>query len=710
VLESFTAFPHAQAAAAAGPDSIALVKATANFLATVKMQPYRGRDFLPEEQQPGSANVVLVSYRYWQSHLAGDPHALGRDLMVNGTPYTIVGILPRDFYFPANGRVDGITPIKADEIIDNRNQSWRTWDTMARMKPGVTIQQVRANLGLLFAASVAEEVFYSGHERLVVAPFLEKIIGNVRLALLVLLGAVGCVLLIACANVANLLLARATTRRREMAVRAALGAGRGALVRLTLIDSVVLALAGGVAGTAVAYGVAQVLLRFAPTDFPRLAAQGISGRMLLFALLCSLATSLLFGLAPAWSAARTQIYEALSQDSQRTTARSRMRSVLVAAEVALSLVLLVGAGLLFQSLWRLQHKNLGFEPASVLTTQISLRGTRLEAAHRDAFAAELRDAMARIPGIEAMALSDSLPPGGGLSHVNFSREGRPLPSRQNPGEEMTVRRVTPEYFAALAIPFKSGRNFTWADRDTAIVNETLVRHFFPNEDPLGRRINIVTAPLTIVGVVADVKNDGLNNPVIPEMYAPLAMDQATRLAGSPGARIVVRSAGSAALSAGLLRQELQRMDSRILATVTTLEQTIYEQTARPRFSSLLFGSFAAAALLLAVIGIYGVIAFTVAARVREIGIRMALGADAWRVLRLVIWDAAAPTLVGIGGGLALSIAGSRYLAAMLYDIRPTDPLTYAAGSGLLLLVSLCASLIPARRATRVDPVAVLRAE
>jgi putative ABC transport system permease protein len=710
VLESFAAFPHTQALAASGTEQIALVRATANFLATVKVQPYRGRDFLAEEQQPGSANVVLISYGYWQGHLAGDSHALGRNLTVDGTPYTIVGILPPDFYFPANRRVDAIAPVKADEAIDNRNQSWRTWDTLARMKPGVSIEQVRAGLAPLFAAAAAKEIVYSGHERLVVVPFLEKITGNVRLTLLALLGAVGCLLLIACTNVANLLLARATTRRCEMAVRAALGAGRAALVRLTLADSLVLALAGGVAGTGVAYGVLQFLRRLAPVDFPRITGLGMSGRMLLFTLLCSLATSLLFGLAPAWSAARAQIHDALSQDSQRATSRTTMRSVLVAAEVALSLALLVGAGLLFQSLWRLQHKNLGFEPASVLTTEISLRGTRFETAHRDAFATELRTALARIPGIEAIALSDSLPPTGGLSHIDFSREGRPLPTLQNPGETMTVRRVTPEYFAALAIPLKRGRNFTPADRDTAIVNETLVRHFFPDEDPIGRRIDLVTSPRTIIGVVADVKNDGLNNPVIPEMDAPLQMDGPVRLAGSPGARVVVRNAGSAALAAGLLRQELKRLDPRILATVNTLEQTLYEQTVRPRFNSLLFGSFAAVALLLAAIGIYGVIAFTVAARAREIGIRMALGADAWRVLRLMLRETAAPTLAGIAAGIALSIALGRYLAAMLYDIRPTDPFTYGAVAALLLLVSLCASLVPARRATRVDPVAVLRTE
>jgi putative ABC transport system permease protein len=583
-----------------------------------------------------------------------------------------------------NQRVDILVPIKMPVDAAQARQTGAGWDTIGRMKPGLGLAQVRANIETLFDASRNfEPRMYKGVQ-LQVMPFQEHLAGPIRTLLMILLGGVTCVLLIACANVANLLLARATTRQREIATRAALGASRFRLVRQLLSESVLISSIGGAAGVFLTLAAVKALKSFAPADFPRIAQVSVDLRVLAFALAAALATGIVFGLAPALSATKPA----------GRFARSGPRAILVAAEIGLSLALLIVASLLFESLWRLQHKNMGFQPEHIVSATISTPRS----------IDDIRHQISSIPRISSIAFSDSLPPGGGINWHTFSREGRPLPTPFFGGDNMTDRHVTPGYFEALGIPLLKGRPFTAADPpNTAIVNQTLVKTFFPDEDPIGKQIDQLSkSPKTIIGIVADSKNAGLNQPSIPEMDCPLPPSAADV--------IVVRTLGDPLLTASALREELHSLDPRMLVTVRTMNQQFDELTARPRFNGLLFGSFAAIALLLAMVGVYGVIAFTVARRTHEIGIRMALGADSLRVVRMILRDALIPTTIGIASGLCAAIAASRYLASLLYDIKPTDPATYILASLALAAVGFAAALIPARRASNVDPMQVLRSE
>jgi predicted permease len=510
----------------------------------------------------------------------------------------------------------------------------------------------------------------------------------VRSVLLILLGGVACVLLIACANVANLLLARATARQREIATRAALGASRFRLIRQLLSESLLIASIGAAAGVFLAIAAVRVLRAAAPADFPRMLEVTVDLRVLAFTLAAALATGVLFGLAPALSATRPVA----------RFARSGPRGVLVATEIGLSLALMIVASLLFESLWRLQHRNIGFQPEHVISATISSPRTTGDISRR----------LAGIPGVSSIAFSDSLHPQGGINWHTFSREGRPLPGPFHRGDNMTDRHVSPGYFEALGIPLLRGRLFTAADApdQTAIVNQTLVDTFFPGEDPIGKKIDLLSkSPKTIVGIVADAKNAGLNQPPMPEMDCPLPPVQT-----NVNLNIVVRTLGDPTLTAATLREELHALDPGMLVTVRTMNQQFDEITARPRFNGLLFGSFAAIALVLAVVGVYGVVSFTVARRTQEIGIRMALGADTGRVVRLILRDALIPTAIGIAAGLCAAAAASRSLASLLYDIKPTDPTTYILASLALASVGFAAALLPARRAARVDPTDSLRHE
>jgi putative ABC transport system permease protein len=669
-----------------GPTSIYAARATANLLDVLEVDPILGRRFLPEESKLGASLPIVISYGLWQAKFAGDPKILEKSVFFDGGSRQVVGVLPKNFHYPGTAQVDALVPVQIDIEGQKDRRVGAAWDTIGRRKAGVSLAQARANFEMLFAATrSAWPKIYRDDVKLVVQPFRDRLTGNVKTVLLILLAGVGCVLLIACANVANLLLARATSRQREIATRAALGASRFRLIRQLLTESLLISTIGGAAGILIAAAAVRALRGIGPEDFPRIAEVTVDVPVLLFALFAALATGMIFGLAPALSATRPIV----------RFARSGPRGVLVAAEIALSLALLIGASLMFQSLWRLQHKNIGFQPERVITASI-WQPLPLD---------EIRRRVASIPGVEVVAFAEGMHPNFGSGSHTFSREGRPLPEGWHRGDNVINGQVSPGYFEALGIPLLRGRSFTPRDGpDTVIVNQTLVRTYFPGEDPIGKKIDLITKPAkTIIGVVANVKNRGLDSLPMPEMDYPL-------LTPPQSIHIIVRTFSDPILTASALRQQLHQLDPRMLVTVRTMNQQFDEITARPRFNGLLFGSFAAIALLLAIVGVYGVISFTVARRTQEIGIRMALGADATRVVRLILSDALIPTLAGITIGLAAAFAASKSLGSVLYDIKPTDPATYILASTALAVVGIAAAFVPARRASRVDPMTVLKIE
>jgi len=690
VFESYAAMGRIRQEPLILPDasvSVMEARVSTNLLDVLEVSPVQGRRFIPEDGRMDAAGPILISYPLYQSKFASDPRILEKSVQFDGGVRRIAGVLPPGFIFPSNQRVDILVPLTLPVDASRARAIGAAWDTIARMKPGIGLAQARANIETLFDASRAfEPRMYKGVQ-LQVMPFQEHLSGPIRSVLLILLGGVACVLLIACANVANLLLARATMRQREIATRSALGASRFRLIRQLLSESILIACIGGGAGVFLAVAAVKILKTFAPADFPRIAEVAVDLRVLAFALFAALATGIVFGLAPALSATKPA----------GRFARSGPRSLLVAAEIGLSLALLIVASLLFESLWRLQHKNIGFLPEHVISATTSTPSS----------IDDIRRRIASIPGISSIAFSDSLPPQPGINYHTFSREGRPLPGPFQRGGNTTDRHVSPAYFETLGIPLLKGRLFSAADPpNTAIVNQTLVKTFFPGEDPMGKQIDQLSkSPKTIIGIVADSKNLDLNQPPIPEMDCPLPPT-----AADVNIRIVVRTVGDPLLTASALREELHSLDPRMLVTVRTMNQQLDELTARPRFNGLLFGSFAAIALLLAMVGVYGVIAFTVARRTHEIGIRMALGADTSRVVRMILRDALIPTTMGIAAGLCAALAASRYLTNLLYDIKPTDPATYILASLALASVGFAAALVPARRAANVDPMQVLRSE
>lgn len=663
------------------PVSVRAVRVTPNILEVLRVSPLLGRGFVAGD----ASTQLLISHALWQTSFAGDPKILEKSVNFDGSQRRIVGVLPPGFTFPSNLHIDALVPLKIPVNGDEARKVGAAWDTIGRLRNSVNFAQARANFETLFAASVAAEPRMYRNVQLRLMPFQERLTGSMRSVLLILLAGVGSVLLIACANVANLLLARATARQREIAIRLALGASRLRLIRQLLTESLLISSIGGAAGVLIATTVVRALRALGPEDFPRIGEITVDLRALAFALVAALVTALIFGLAPALSATRPV----------GRFARSGPLGLLVAVEIALSLTLLIGASLLFQSLWRLQHKNIGFEPGHILTATLSTPRAL----------SEMHSLVAAIPGVETVAFTDSLPPNGGINGHTFSREGRPLPEPFHRGDNMTDRHVTPGYFEAMRVPLLRGRWLTDADPpESAVVNQTLVRLYFPGEDPIGKKIDLLSkAPKTIVGVVADTKNGDLSRAPMPEMDLPLVSAQ-------NGISIILRTFGDPILAASALRQGLHSLDPRMLVTVRTMNQQFDEMTARPRFNGFLFGSFAGIALLLAAVGVYGVISFTVARRTQEIGIRMALGADRNRVIRLVLRDAMVPTAFGIAAGLLGAIAASRSLASLLYDIKPTDPATYILASLALGAVGFAAALLPARRAASVDPMTVLKAE
>jgi putative ABC transport system permease protein len=716
VFESVGAFTGGQVSYTGGeaPEQIPGAQATADFFDTLGARPRLGRTFKPEDERPDAERVAVVSDGFWRRRMGADPAALGRVLTLDGRQYTVVGVMPEGFDFPTQD----MEVWTAFQVRPPSRRGPYFLTGLARVRAGVTLEQARAALNAM------PDPEHQGNppqgERFNMLTVNDYLVGDVRPALLVLLGAVGLVLLIACANVANLLLARAASREREIAVRAALGASRWRLARQLLTESVLLGAAGGFAGLLLSVWGVDALLALSPEGIHRLREAHIDGRVLLFTLGVSLLSGVAFGLAPALQGAGADLNETLKEGGARGSTegrgRRRMRDALVVAEIALALMLLVGAGLLLKSFTRLQNVESGVRAERVLTMQVSLPRARYEEGpKRVEFFRQLLERVRAVPGVESAAATTSLPPDLLTASDNFSVEGRPEP----PGGELPVAdllSVTPEYFRALGVPVVRGRLFTDADREgtppVCVVNETLARQFFAGEDPVGKRLKQGGSDrpgnqfMEIVGVVGDVRYEGLHAKVQPAFYLPYQQSPWFDMS------LVVRTNVSEPRTlAAAVSKEVWALDRDLpVARVATMEELMSRSVAQPRFRTLLVAVFSCVALLLAAVGVYGVMSYAVVRRTHEIGVRVALGARGRDVLRLVVGHGLRLVLAGIGCGLAGALLLTRVMEGMLYGVSAADPATYAVVALLLASVALLACFIPARRATKVDPMVALRYE
>ena len=688
-----------------------VAEASAEFFQVFGVEPVAGRLFSAAEQTLGGAGAVLISYSYWQSHFGANSNALGKAVRMLGRSFNIAGVLPPRFHFP--NETDIWLP-KGVVFGETTSRSAHNYLVVGRLKPDVSLKQAQAQMTAIGARLAQQYPDSNGGESVAVTRMRDAMVHDVRLTLYLLLGAVALVLLIACANVANLLLAKATARTREIAIRAAVGASRGRIVRQLITESLVLALISGAAGLLLAKWGSDALVALAPGNVPRLAETGIDGWVLVFTLGISMAASLLFGLAPALQTTRLDLNETLKQGATRAMGgggAGRMRAALVVVEVALSVVLLAGAGLLIRSFVALQHVALGFRPEHVLVMQTSVPASDLNGARRATrFYRDLLADLAALPGVSAAGATRN-PPGDVFSEGAYFIDHLGKFTNDTPQAVYSV--MTPGALAALGIPLKRGRDFN--DGDTydapfaALINESLARKSFPGQDPLGRTIYCgfdSLKPMRIVGVVGDVRQYGPAAAPWPEIIMPPEQHPGP----STALNVVVRASVAGSALWGPIQRKVRAHSAEVPVKFTSMEDLLAENTAAPRFRTLLLGIFAGIAACLAMAGVYGVVAYTVGQRASEIGLRMALGADTADVLRLVLRQGMALTGIGLAVGLIAAVAATRLVASMLFEVKPSDPATYAAVAVLLGVVSLVASYIPARRAARVDPVSALRQE
>jgi predicted permease len=724
-ITSMTAFDSAMSSCdltESHPLRLSCLEVESNFLSTLGLRPVVGRNFEPDDNRPNAPAVALISSALWQSRFGGDPAAVGKLMSVDGKPVRVVGVLPGNFEMPTLAAADVLFPQHLDWNAQKTSYPGSVLRCFARLKPGVTMEQARAQLQPLFADTLkGAPPQFRNEVHLVVRSLRDRELGDSSLAAWVLLAAVLAVLLIACANVANLLLARSASRQRELAVRAALGAGRGRLMGQALSESLVLALTGGLAGCALGYGLLRVFIGIAPKGLPRLSEAGLDHRVLLFTLAISLACGMAFGMVPALHRAPAQL--ALAGTRSSAASRGFFRQFLVVTQVAISLVLLAGASLLLRSLWKLQNQPLGMRTDSLLMAEMTLGQSRYSQPEQQlGFFDQLESRLRRLPGLTALALSDSMPPGGWEHYriyATIAVRGQPQ-FAEGTGGPVDWRAVSPEYFSALGIPILRGRGFTERDRDPGqhaiILSQTLARRMFPGGDPLGQQLQPgLDGPwYTVIGVAGDVKNDGLAVPASPEYYV------VRRHAGGASADppnyvnhhvfVLLRTGMKAAGMAELVRSDIAALDPTVPVNLDTMRQRVGQMEARPRFDAALLSLFAVLGVLLAAIGIYGVIAYLVAQRTQEIGVRMALGASTGDVLRLVTGKGLVLIVSGSVVGVVAALAVSRLLTSLLFGVRPDDPLTLGGAAGLLVAVALLATYVPARAATRIDPMVALRYE
>ncbi len=689
----------------------------AHFFEVLKAAPLLGRTFRPDENEPGRSRVAVLGHGVWRQRFGSDPRIVGRTLTLDGEPYEVVGVMPEGFGFPSGRELWVPQEYDADFVGDASRGSWFI-SPIGRLKPGAPHEQVARDVGALAARLKRQYPESNAEVGMTSVSLYEQMVGGVRVSLLVLLGAVGLVMLIACANVANLLLARAAAREGEVAVRVALGAGRGRLIRQLLAESVVLALLGGLAGLVLAVWGTGALVALEPQGIPRLGEVRVDATVAAFTLGVSLLAGVLFGLAPAVQVTRSGLFGSLREGGRGAlTGRgsARLRNTLVVAEMALAVMLLAGAGLLIRSFVRLQSVDPGFRTEGALSFTLSLPDAAYRGEpQRAAFYERLQERLAALPGVREAAAVSELPMGGSARFLTFAVEGAdPVQPGREPASQ--ILRATPGYFRAMGIPVERGRAIAPQDRAGAprvmVMNREAARRFFPGRDPVGRRIllalgaDTATVSWEVVGVVGDVRQFGMNEDAQPAMYFP----QAQAPEGSMG--VVLRTAVAPLSVAGAVRREVQELDPDLpVNDLQPLEQLTAESVSQPRFYMLLLTIFAGVALALAAIGIFGVISYGVAQRTREIGVRVALGADPASVLRIVVGGALGLAGLGVGIGLLGALAGTRVLAGLLFGVTATDPATYAGVAALLLGVAALASWLPARAATRVDPAIALRAE
>ena len=690
--------------------SIAGEQVSHEYLGLLGVSPALGRNFTPQDDVPNAPRVVMVSDGFWKTRFGGDRAAVGRVITLNGEPHEIIGVMPAGFRPVLSRMAELWRPLRLN--VANPSRGAIVLRSVARLPPGATLSQAQAAATTL--SRQLEAAHPQSNEKMVfnLMPLHERVVRDVRPALLALLGAVGFVLLIACANIANLLLARGSSRGRELAVRIALGAARGRIVRQLLTESVLLAAIGGVAGVLIGVWAIDGLLALAPESMPRLNEVRLESGVLAFASLVTLLTGVIFGLGPAIQSARAGVTQSLKEGGRGSAGIGgrALRRVLIAVEVAMALILLTGGGLLLRSFVELQEMDLGFKPDNILVGFVNPPRTAYDtSAKRLAFYDQILEKAGALPGVQQAALTSIIPLGGGDTDTSFMIEGR-APARSQSETPVTwYREVSAGYFDLVGIKFLAGRGFQ--EREAApsvVVNEAFVKKYFPNETPIGQRIRFEPEQpaYTIVGVVADVKIGGALEPASRvETYVPYWQLTQGSIA------VVLKSAGNPGALAAPLRQTVASIDRNVpISNVEPLADIVRDSIDQPRFVMSLAAAFALVALALAAIGIYGVMAYTVTQRTTEFGVRMALGAARGEVFRLVLIDALKLTSVGVVLGIGGSLVISRSLAALQYGIRAADPVTVTVTSVALVLVAVVASVIPARRATRVDPIEALRAE
>jgi predicted permease len=701
------------------PEHVDALAITQSTLPMLGVAPMLGRWFAPGEDKAGAAHVVILSYSYWQQRFGGEPSAIGKQLTIDGNSYTVIGVMPQSFAFAPfwSTKAKMWFPLVLHNLDDRGFNSTRAF---ARLAPGVTIGQARAEMAGI--TSRLDKEFPGTNADITVTPLKEKVVGKVQAPLLILLAAVGLVLLIACANVAHMLLARAAARQKEFAVRTAIGASRGRLIRQFLTENLLLSALGGLAGLLLSFWGVRALVALAPAELPRLQSVAIDSRVLAFLIAITALCSVAFGLAPALQSSSVNLSDTLKESGRGTSesaGKSRLRGFLVVSEFALALILLVGAGLLARSFSALRSIDPGFNPHHVLSMVVSVKGSpEFASGPREAFYRGLLERVRALPGVESASAVNHLPIEGDAWGWGYRVADKPLPAPENTPSAI-YRVAAPDYFATMRIPIVMGRaidaNDIMASQHVAVVNQKFANTMWPGENPLGKRLTFNVPPedwLTIVGVSKDAVEYDWSAPADPEVYSAALQNRKFLGADSPDAityiTLVVRTTGEPAALANAVKSLVWIFDKNLpISQLVTMDEVVSTANAEPRFELMLLAVFAAVALCLAAVGIYGVMSYTVSRRTHEIGIRVSLGAGTAEILRLVFREA----LILAGTGLVIGVVGavllSRLMAGILYGVRPTDPVTFVGVAALLLFVAAIATYFPARRAMLVDPMVAI---
>jgi predicted permease len=692
---------------------------SANFFDVLGAAPLLGRDFRWDDEKPGNRTVML-SYSLWQSQFGSAKDVAGTSIRMDGHNYIVAGVMPKEFRFPLEGPAPALWKSLADDADGNNpmtgQRGFDALDVIGRLKPGVTLAQAKADLSLI-AGDLARQ--YPDNNKpftsALAEPELEHMTGDTKPALRVLFGAVMMVLLIVCANVAGLLLARGSRRSPEFALRAAIGASRAAIIRQLLVESVTLSLCGGAAGVALAVGLVRAILKLMPLDIPRMEGASVDAGALVFVLAVSLVSGLLFGVFPVWRMSRSAPGLALREGSRAVSAsggKHRIQNVLVVVQTAIGMVLLIGSGLLMRSFIRILNVDPGFEPKHVLTSRIGVSFETLKHDQHFLFYQQLLARISALPGVQSASAGWPLPMSDNAAHVSFNIEGQPVAKGDEPSESLGV--VMPAYFETMQIPLVSGRGFS--DRDgvagppTIVINQAFARKYFSRVNPVGQHIQVRVGddvfdhPMReVVGVVGDIKRKGLTADADPQYYLPYAQSVITN------PYLIVRTVGDPTSMEGAINAAVHEFDKSVpVYQVATMDDYISKSAAQPRFQAFLLTSFAGIALVLVAIGLYGLLSYMVVQRTLEIGLRMALGAQRAQVLGMIVRRGLTLALIGVSTGLVISAVITRLMSRMLFHIQPTDPVTFASTAALLILVGLVASSVPAYRAARLDPMKTLR--